>query len=115
MHNTALGRETSLSDLGLVVDSKVNWSNHTTKIINRPNQYLGLAKCTIGHNISNPVKLQCYKTLIQPLLEYATQIWSNSSCKDIKKIESVQRRATKYILKDNNMTLITKLGLHLVI
>ena len=83
-----------------MVDSKLEWTEHITNITNRANQRLGLVKRTIGYKASSAIKLQCYKSLIQPLLEYCTPVWSNCNRQNVEKIEAIQRRATSYILND---------------
>ena len=100
MSGTTIDSETSFSDLGVLVDTKLEWSEHINNITNKANQRLGLVKRTLGYNTSSTVKLQCYKSLIQPLLEYCTPVWSNCSRKNAEKVESVQRRATAYIMND---------------
>jgi hypothetical protein len=42
--------------------------------------------------------LVLYKSIVRPLLEYCTPVWSPYLKKDVRKIESIQRRATKLIL-----------------
>ena len=100
MADTKIERVSSFSDLGIQVDSKLEWSEHINIITNKANQRLGLVKRTLGYNTSQAVKVQCYKSLIQPLLEYCTPLWSNCSRKNVERLESVQRRATAYILND---------------
>ena len=41
--------------------------------------------------------LALYKSLVKPYLEYCTPIWSRHPIKDIKPVESVQRKATKLV------------------
>ena len=38
-----------------------------------------------------------YKSVVCPILEYATCVWSLSLKKNIQKLEAVQRRATKLV------------------
>ena len=100
MDNQTINRETSLSDLGIIVDEKLKWNEHVANINKKAKQRLGLVKRTLGHNIKPEVKLQCYKSLIQPVLEYCTPLWTNTARKNIEKVETVQRKATKYITND---------------
>ena len=54
-------------------------------------------------------KLQLYKSLVVPLLEYASPVWSPHTKKDTQKLELVQRHVTKAILGYQNMDYETKL------
>lgn len=52
----------------------------------------------VAHNFEYKGKniiLSIYKSLIRPRFAYAVQFWSLHLIKDIPKIKSVQRRATK--------------------
>ena len=41
--------------------------------------------------------VKLYKTLIRPIIEYASPVWAPQKVKGIIKIEGIQRRATKLI------------------
>ena len=45
---------------------------------------------------------QLYKSLVRPHLEYAVQFWSPHLCRDIDKIERVQRKVSKMIPEIRN-------------
>ena len=100
MNNTFIERVSTFSDLGLMVDSRLSWNEHVVNITTRANQSMGLVKRTLGCNINKKVKLLCYKTLVQPILEYSSPVWGNINRKGVEKIESVQRRATKFIINN---------------
>ena len=46
------------------------------------------------------VKLQAYKSLVLPHVEYCSSVWDPHTKSNIKKIEAVQRRAARFILND---------------
>ena len=54
------------------------------------------------NNKSTELMLPLYKSLVRPHLEYAVQFWSPHSCRDIDKMERVQRKATKMIPEIRN-------------
>jgi hypothetical protein len=98
--NTPIDRVFSFNDLGVLVTHKLKWDEHINSCIKKANRRLGLVKRTVGYTCSSPVKLLCYTTLVRPLIEYSSQVWSCNVKKLIVNLESVQRRATKFILND---------------
>ena len=62
---------------------------------------MGLIKKSFSRKDSTTLPL-LYKTLVRPHLEYGNVIWGPYYKEDIKKVEKVQRRATKLVdvLKD---------------
>ena len=43
------------------------------------------------------IKTNCYKSMIKPIVEYVCTIWAPHTQKDIATIESVQRRAARFV------------------
>ena len=62
------------------------------------NQILGLIKRTIMYKEKQLI-VPLYKAIVRPHLEYCIQAWRPYRKKDIDKLESIQRRATKMIQK----------------
>ena len=60
---------------------------------------LGLLKRTCPLLTNPTVRRTLYLTLLRSQLSYATDVWSPHTTKLISKVESVQRRATAWILK----------------
>jgi hypothetical protein len=101
--NASLSRVDNFCDLGLTVTSTMSWDLHIEKSISKANKRLGLLKRTLGYTVDESVKLLCYKSLVRPLVEYGTMLWSGTSKRNITKIESLQRRASIYIVNNSNI------------
>ena len=75
---------------------------HVNNCVKRDNPGLNLIKRTISLDVGYKVKKLCYMSFIRPLVEYCTILWNPINKKHILQVESVQRRANKYILCDCN-------------
>ena len=86
----------SQKDLGVLFYNQLKFYLHTTTIIATANCLLGLIKRSFDHLDSDmPTKL--FVTIVRPTLEYCNSIWGPSFILDQRKIEKVQRRATKLL------------------
>jgi len=43
------------------------------------------------------IREHCYTTLVRPQLEYASSVWDNNIQCNVNKLESVQRRAARFV------------------
>ena len=87
-------------DLGIIISSNLSWSHHASKITSKAYKILGLLRRTFCSINNVPTKKRLYISLVRSQLLYGSQIWRPLQLKDMKPIESLQRRATKYILND---------------
>ena len=88
-------------DLGVIIDDKLKFHDHTAKAGKKANQILGVMKRS--YNTRDEMTMcTLYKAIVIPHLEYGNAIRGHFYQNDINKIESIQRRATKLIshLKD---------------
>ena len=72
-------------------------SKHVNETVHRANKVLGLLKRTVGSNNKDIFSI-LYKSLVRPILEYVSPVWSPHPAKDIHEIEKVQRRASQIAL-----------------
>lgn len=95
---TNLDRVGEFKDLGITFDSNLKFTSHINSLISKSNKLCGIIKRAIGYHAPQNVKVQLYKSLVRPNLEYSTQVWSPYFKNEILSIESVQRSMTRYIL-----------------
>ena len=85
-------------DLGVYVSSNLTWKKHTLEQCAKANKLLGfLRRCAIDVQ-SSGTRRSLYLAIVRPALGYATQVWSPQTIDLIRRIERVQRRASKFIL-----------------
>ena len=85
--------------LGVVIDQHLTWNEHikqTTSKAIRVNGFLyrNLYHCPIT------VKLNCYKAMVRPIIEYASPVWDPHTSLYINHLEAVQRSAARFCCKD---------------
>ena len=59
--------------LGISIDNTLTWRNHVDSIVGKA--IMGFLTRNFKH-CSVDVNHRCYLTLIRPVLEYATSVWS---------------------------------------
>lgn len=86
-----------IKDLGVIVDSKLNFKLHYESIINKAIKMIGFI-CRHTREFDNIQSLKClYYTLVRTILEYASTVWSPSYQIHIESIEKVQNRFLRYM------------------
>ena len=83
-------------DLGVTMNCEATFSAHIEKIVAKARKQAGwILRTFTGRDRITMTTL--YKALVQPILEYCSQLWSPSQICLIRKIESVQRNFTSRI------------------
>ena len=94
MDGHILKRSRCEKDIGVHVDTELNFSEHVTKAVNKANRIMGITRKTFSC-LNKSTFLPIFKGLIRPQLEYAAPVWSPHQKELVRKVESVQRLATK--------------------
>ena len=87
---------THKKDLGVIIQSDLQFSMHIAEKVKKANTILGLIKMNFTY-IDEDMFRCLYTALIRHHLEYATCVWSPHKSGERKLIEGVQRKATKLI------------------
>ena len=93
---TLLQSATEEKDLGVIFDNKLQFDQHIGSIVRKSNIVLGLIKRNFKY-MNEDIFVKLYKTLVRPLVEYASPVWNPKKIKNVKLLEGIQRRATKLI------------------
>ena len=107
LDNVPLAASTCVRDLGVWIDDKLKFHEHTSVTIAKANRILALMKRSF--NINMNIFLRLYTTLVHPILEYANIAWGPTFITDQKSLEKVQRRATKMLPELYNLTYAERL------
>ena len=74
---------------------------YTSSVVNKANAVRGFLQCNLT-KCPLPIKSSCYLSLVRPILEYACAIWSPYYQCNIHQVETVQRRAARYVMNNFN-------------
>ena len=83
-------------DLGVHVDSHLNYAQHICQAKNNGNMLLAVIRRTYEYLDEESLML-LYKGLVRSAVEYGVVVWAPMLQRDIEAIESVQCRATRLV------------------
>ena len=87
-------------DLGVIFSRKLQWNLHINQMVLKVKRQLGVLKRTCYSLTDINIRCTLYLSLVKSNLSYATQVWSPTHNRQLsERIERVQRRATKWILR----------------
>ena len=90
-------------DLGVFVDSELDFSWHVIEKVNKANKLLGYLRHSFKHLNKQSLSM-LYKSIIRPHLEFASCIWAPKHQYNIQRLEKVQQRATRMVPELRNFT-----------
>ena len=97
LYGQILDRVNQMKYLGVTVASDLRWNRHVNSIVAGANTTLRFLKRNL--RVSSPaVKQSAYFTFVRPKLEYASSVWDPHTLGNISVLETVQRRAARWVL-----------------
>ena len=90
-------------DLGVIVSANCQWSSHYQMIVSKAYKMLGMLRRMFSSSIAISAKRSLYLSLVRSQLLYCSPLWHPHLLTDIKCLETVQRRATRFIVNDVTM------------
>ena len=99
LNNTALELYAAERDLAIWINKVLTWYKQVNEESSQANKLLGYLKRNTRFILRTEKRRKPYLALVRPHLGYANQIWAPQSIELIVKLERIQRRTTKFILK----------------
>jgi len=101
--------------LDVTFASDLSWKAHVNARTKSANCSLAFLRRNLS-SCPKDIKLQCYKSLVRPVLDYAAAAWDHHTQTCITQLEAVQRRAARFITGNYRTTsstsqMIADLGL----
>lgn len=97
--NQSVEKLQKVRDLGVILDSKLNFTYHYNSIIHKASNMLGFIK-RFCYNFTDPYTIKTlYISYVRSILEYCSTVWSPYSVTHIERIESVQKQFLLYALR----------------
>ena len=85
--------------LGVVIDQHLTWNDHIKQTTSKAIRVNGFLYRNLYH-CPTTVKLNCYKAMVRPIVEYASPVWDPHTSLYINHLEAVQRSAARFCCKD---------------
>ena len=97
LHDHTLQVVDKVKYLGVTVTKDCSWDTHIQDVCSKANRALGFLRRNLKISAVQ-LKATAYKAYVRPILEYACSVWDPYTETNIKKLESVQRRAARFVL-----------------
>ncbi len=85
--------------LGVQISNDLTFSTHIDHTVTKANRTLGFLRRNLRH-CPKPLKETAYISMVRSVLEYGATVWSPYLEKDKSALESVQRRAARFVNRD---------------
>lgn len=92
IRNSDLAQVTEIKDLGITIDSKLQFKSHIHNTVKSASKMLGFTLRTTKHFTKQSTKLLLYNTYVRSRLEYCCPAWNPTYITYINQIEKIQRR-----------------------
>ena len=90
-------------DLGVLVSSNFRWDDQHDEILKKAHQMLGFTKRTCHFILDARKRRSLYLSLVRSNFEHGSIIWRPVTETEISDFEKLQKKALKWIFKEENM------------
>jgi len=98
LNNIVIKRVTTLSILGVIIDDKLLFNSQVKMVSKRCNSILS-SMYPLRNILSFDSKKILINALVNPIINYASSIWLNTSKSNYKTIDKIMKRCTRFIFR----------------
>ena len=91
-----LERVTDTKYLGVSINEHIQWNTHINTLVGQAHSKLAFLERNL-RSCPQSLKDTAYKTLVRPGIEYASAVWDPSDRTNIKRLDTVQRHAARFV------------------
>ena len=99
VNNEEIKTVESLNLLGVIIDSKLNFTDHITSICKKASQRIGVIM-RLRNLIPTKAKLVLFKSAVLPYLTYCNLVWHFCRSSDARKLERLQERGSRAVYRN---------------
>ena len=86
----------SIKYLGVTITNDLRWNTHLSNVCTKANKTLGFLRRNL-YSCPQEVKEAVYKGLLRPVLDYGSSVWDPPGVVLQEELESVQKRAARFV------------------
>ena len=98
LNSTSIEQVENLPYLGVELDSRCNFDAHIKNVTKKLNKSIGVLKRTSPFLPLNTRKM-LYNALVLPHYDYCATVWGNTSQENLTRLQRIQSRAMRIVLK----------------
>ncbi len=104
VNNTPLLQATSLTILGVIFTSDLNWNNQASAVAKKVNGKLRTL-FRFGHSLNSRTRLHLFKSFIRPHITFCLPVWGNGSKTATTMLDGTLLRAKQIIMNSKSVEL----------
>ena len=101
LEGTDLENVESIKYHGVTITNDLRWNTHVSNVCTKANRTLGFLRRNL-YSCPQEVKEAAYKGLVRPVLDYGSSVWDPPSVVLQEELESVQKRAARFVAGNYN-------------
>ena len=102
-NNEMLESVDSIKYLGVTIDKHLTWSLHVQNIVKKVSSTIACIR-RVQHYLSKKNLILLYYSLILPHMDYCITVWGNTSKTNITKLQKLQNRYARLVLRADYFT-----------